>query len=473
MLFKSKAKEEFQIEDITSDAMKRMIEWCEDIYKGHPFWVNNDDHIKTVNFAKSASSETARLATLQLRIDIEGGKRADWIQKQINNIMFKKIREWVEYGCAYGTVILKPNGKTIDMYKPDSFIVTDCENGEITGVVFYNHDTDETGKKFYTRLEYNHLLPDRHYEVRNVCYVGSSENDLNKRIPIEQTPWSDLVEYAYGENIDKPLYAVLKMPNANNVDVDSPLTLPIFADAFEELRDIDIAYSRFTQEIDDSKRTVLLDSDRLLPSGGKVSNTARGFEKSRQDLGLPDYVKNVYGDGQETFYQEINPTLNTDARLVGFNALLSQCGYKIGFSNGYFVFNEKTGLITATQVHSDQSRTIQFIDDVRDCIRACMYDLVYAINVFGDITLDRRLYPAEQFLETIFTKESDRKIHIHFNAIYTNFAEDRQRMLQLANQNFITKQYYLHTYEGFSEEEAEEQVKQATPKEPTLFGEEE
>lgn len=474
MLFKSKAKEEFQIEDITSDAMKRMIERCLEMYQGHPYWVNADDHIKTVNFAKSVCSETARLATLQLKIDIEGGARAEWIQKQINAIMFK-IREWVEYGCAYGTVILKPNGETIDMYTPDNFIVTECRNGKITGVVFFNHDVDETGKKFYTRLEYHHLLADRQYEIKNVCYVGSSENDMNKKIPIEQTPWAGLAEYAYGENIDKPLYGVLQMPNANNVDVDSPLSLPIFADAIEELKDLDIAYSRNAKEIVDSKRMVLLDSDRLFPDGGQPVKgmTDATLKTKRDSIGLPDYVKNVFGDGQDNFYQEINPTLNTDTRLTGINALLSQIGYKIGFSNGYFVFNEKTGFATATQVESEQSRTIQFIEDIRTRIKACMYDVVYAVNVYGDYLLDEILYPTEDFLESIYTDENERKIHIHFGAIYTNFAEDRQRALQLTMQNFYPKEYYLHMYEGLSEKDAEELVAKAQPKEPTLFGQEE
>lgn len=472
MLFKSKAKEEFNIEDIASGEMRKMIERCAAIYRGKPDWVDENDHIRTINFAKAVCSETARLATLQLKIDIEGGAMAEWIQQQINAVIFK-IREWVEYGSALGTVVLKPNGESIDMYKPDDFIVTDCKNGEIIGIVFYNHDVDETGKKFYTRLEYHHMLPNRQYEIKNVCFVGSSENDMNKRVSIEETPWAGMWEETIGDNIDRPLYGVLKMPNANNVDVDSPLSLPIFADAIQELKDLDIAYSRNAKEIIDSKRTVLLDSDRLLPTGGKVANTAAGFERQRDALGLPDYVKNVYGDGQDNFYEEINPTLNTDTRLTGINALLSQIGYKIGFSNGYFVFNEKTGFATATQVESEQSRTIQFIEDIRNRIKACMYDVVYAVNVFGDYMLDSRLYPAEEFLESIYTDEDERKIHIHFGPIYSNFAEDRQRAYQLTLGNFYPKEYYLHMYEGLSVEEAERLVKEATPKEPTLFGEEE
>lgn len=68
---------------------------------------------------------------------------------------------------------------------------------------------------------------------------------------------------------------------------------------------------------------------------------------------LPHYVKNVFGNGTESFYQEIVPSLNTDIRITGINNLLSFVGFKCGYSNGYFVLDEKTGMVTATQVEAD------------------------------------------------------------------------------------------------------------------------
>ena len=99
------------------------------------------------------------------------------------------------------------------------------------------------------------------YAITNRCYVGSSKNDNGKPIEISKTPWSELLEESFIQNVESPLYGVLKMPHANNVDVDSPMGLPIFSDAIEELKDLDIAYSRNAKEILDSKRTELLDSD--------------------------------------------------------------------------------------------------------------------------------------------------------------------------------------------------------------------
>lgn len=455
MIFRSKAKEEFNIEPIISQSMEDMIQKCFAIYQGKPYWLNDADHIKTINFAKAVCSETARLAMLATKITIDGSARAEWLQGQIDNVYFR-IREWVEYGCAYGTVILKPNGKGIDLVVPGNFIVTDIENGEISGVVFVNQET--VGKKYYTRLEYHRFINDV-YAITNRCYVGDSANDTSKSIDIAKTPWSDLLEESFIQNVDGPLYGVLKMPHANNVDVDSPMGLPIFSDAIEELKDLDIAYSRNSKEILDSKRTVLLDSDRLLPSGGKVANTGLYFKNQRESMGLPDYVKNVYGNGQEDFYQEINPQLNTDTRLNGLNALLSQIGYKIGYSNGYFVFNESTGIQTATGVEAEQQRTIQFIKDVRDKVEGCLDRVIYALNVFADLY---DLAPVGVY-----------EVTYDFGDITYNREDDRARWWGYVVSGKVPAWMFFVKFEGLSEEDAKAMVAEATPKQPTLFGNEE
>ena len=454
MIFRSKAKEEFNIEPVISQSMEDMIQKCFAIYQGKPYWLDDADHIKTINFAKAVCSETARLAMLGTKITIDGSARAEWLQEQIDNIYFK-LRDWVEYGCAYGTVILKPNGKGIDLVTPNNFMITDYENGEISGVVFVNRDV--VGKKYYTRLEYHRFVEDV-YAITNRCYVGDTENDMSKRIDIDKTPWSELLEESFIQNVDSPLYGVLKMPHANNVDVDSPMGLPIFSDAIEELKDLDIAYSRNSKEILDSKRTVLLDSDRLLPSGGKVAQTGVYFDRQRESMGLPDYVKNVYGNGTEDFYKEINPELNTDTRLSGLNALLSQIGYKIGYSNGYFVFNESTGIQTATGVEAEQQRTIQFIKDVRDKVESCLDRVIYALNVFADLY---NLAPVGAY-ETVYD----------FGDITYDREVDRQRWWNYVVQGKVPAWMFFVKFEGFSELDAKKMVEEAQPKTPSLFSEE-
>lgn len=457
MLLKSRAKDEFNVVPITSAEVEWLIDYCARAYRGQPDWEDPENHIKTVNFAKSICSETARLVTMGIGIHVDGGARGEWLQKQVDSFYYS-LRAWVEYAVAYGTAILKPNGDVVKIYTPGQFEVTSQTGGKIDGIVFHNDAADEANGRYYTRLEY-HRFEDGAYIITNKCYVGSSPNSFTEAIDIELTPWAGLREESRILNVDRPLFGVLKTPHANNLDTSCPLSLPIFSDALEELRDLDVAYSRNAKEIEDSKRTVLLDSDSMLPSGQKISKTAGALAASRKSLQLPDYVKNVQGNGQETFYKEINPTLETDKRLTGINALLSQIGYKVGFSNGYFVFNESTGIQTATGVEAEQQRTIQFIKDCRDKLESCLNDLIYAMSKIADLY---RLAPVGTY-EVVYD----------FGDITYNRDEDRARWWGYVQAGKVPAWMFFVKFEGMTKEDAKAMVNEAQPKTPTLFGGEE
>lgn len=453
MLLRNKAKEEFNIEPIHSAQMDAWIQECVNVYKGNPSWISEENHIDTVCFAKAVCSETARLATLGIGIHIDGSARAEWIQKQIDRVYFQ-LRNWVEYGCAYGTVILKPDGDTIRLYTYGEFEVTHETDGNIDGVVF--HDYRKVGDNWYTRLEY-HRFKGNLYAITNKCYIGTSPNDTKKAVDIKATPWAALAEDIAIENMEKPLFGVLKMPHANNIDLDSPYGLPVFSEALQELRDLDIAYSRNAKEIIDSKRTVLLDSDTMF--AGNPNNQKIKMHLSNDLSTMPDFVRTVNGNGDGSLYHEINPQLNTPVRLDGINALLSQIGYKIGFSNGYFVFNESSGIQTATGVEAEQQRTVQFIKDVRDKLESCMDGLIYALNVFADLYG----YAPGGSYKTVYD----------FGDITYDREHDRARWWGYVTSGKVPAWRFFVKFEGMTEEDAKAMVAEAAPKQPSLFGKEE
>lgn len=471
MIFKKQAEEDFNIQAAEFPEMESLINRCTNIYRGVPEWLDDKNNIKTINFAKSVCSETARLATLAIGIQIDGSARAAWLQKQIDKVYFQ-IRHWVEYGCAYGTVFIKPNGESLDVFTPANVMIVDYDNQEIKGIIF--KDSYTVGRKYYTRLEYHRFVETTAdgvttypYYVSNRAYVSKSPQSIGDKIDLKQTKWADLMAdtppilKANGDKLDGPLYGVLRTPQANNVDISTPLGLPIFAEAIEELKDLDIAYSRNAKEILDSKRTVLADDRLLMPSGSPVSTmTPQAMEHRCSEMSLPDYVKNVFGQDEKEFYQEINPILNTDTRISGINALLSQLGYKIGFSNGYFVFNEKSGIQTATGVEAEQQRTIQFVKDVRDKLESCLDQVIYALNVHADLY---GLAPVGAY-----------KINYDFGDITYSYEIDKQTWLGYVNTGRVPFWYYLVKFEGFSEADAKALADEANVenKASGLFGDE-
>jgi A118 family predicted phage portal protein len=462
MFFRSEAEQAFNVDTIESPVMDTVIKKCAAVYSGEPPWKDVKNGIRTINFAKSLSSETARLATLAIKITIEGSARAEWLQQQTDAVFFS-IRKWVEYGCAYGTVVIKPNGKTLDVFTPDEVLITDYDNQNITGMIF--KDTYTQGKWYYTRLEYHRFAEEkqgeetvRPYYISNRAYRSKSPDSIGDPVALKDTKWSELMADSppilktNGESLDGPMFGVFVTPQANNVDKSTPLGLPVYAEALEELKDLDIAYSRMTGEINDSERIVLADDRLLSPAGTPVNKMTPGAAATTH---LPKYVRNVYGDGTDTFYQEINPTLNTEVRVNGLNALLSQIGYKAGFSNGYFVFDQKTGMVTATQVESDDRRTIQYIKDVRDQLEKCMDAVYYALSVYADLYGES---PAGEY-----------EVTYDFGDITYNREEDRARWWGYVTAGKVPAWMYFVKFEGFSEEDAKAMVEEATPKEEELF----
>lgn len=456
MILLSKIKDVFNVEPVTSAKMDLGVVNAVNAYKGMPDWIDNEEEIKTINFAKVLCSEIARLTMMGTKITVDGTAKAEWLQAVIDKIYFS-IREWVEYGCAYGTIIMKPSQDGVDLFTPDNCVITEYCSHNITGIVFIYIKKEDN--KYYTRFEYHHYIDKDNYTVMNRCFVGDSYNSVSEPIDIALTPWNGLKEDANIQGMDMPAYGVFRTPQANNIDINSAVGLPIFHEAMEELRDLDIAYSRNAKEIYDSRRILLLDSDKMIQTGTAIKDYQNNFESNRKAMKLPEYVKNVFGNGKDDFYQEINPNLNTDVRLSGINAILGQIGYKVGFSNGHFVFNENSGLQTATEVEANQQRTIQFIKDVRDKLESCLNGVINGLNMFANLY---GLAPA-----------GDYEVIYDFGDITYDIEIDRQRWWNYVVQGKVPAWMFFVKFEGMSKEEAVKMVNEAQPKQPTLFGSEE
>lgn len=449
-MFGTDIKAQFGAEAVASSEMTAAVCRWMNVYQGLPGWT--DDEIKTINFAKTICSETARLTTLAIGINISGSTRASWLQEQVNRTLRPRLRWWVEYGCAGGTVIFKPNGQGIDVVTPDRFIITEYDSAKkITGIVF--QDTYTAGKDIYSKLEY-HRFEGNTYRVSTKAFRSQSKDVLGTEIPLTQTRWAEIqpeagISTVDGKGIRHMLFGVLTMPEANNIDLDSPLGMSLFSGAMEELKDLDIAYSRNAWELDNSNSIELID-DALIMSGNPKK------KKARTRFALPSHVHNITGNNAGDFYQSVDRPLKTDMRKIGINQQLSFIGYKCGYSNGYFVFDEKTGMATATQVESDDRRTIQLIKDIRDQLQSALDDTIYAMGVFADLY---GLAPTGTY-ETAYD----------FGDITYNEDEDRSRNYQLMIQGIIPKWYYLMKWEGFSEADARKIAKEAqTPEREGLF----
>lgn len=474
-LFKTSAEKEFNVDIISSDLMEMaQIEW-QNIIKGRPYW--KSENVRTIDFAKFLCYYTSKKTCLDLNVTISGSSRADYINQCVRAMIQKSIRDKVEDACGVGGIILKPNGTynpagAIDYVMPGSFAVTEKNsNGDILGVIFI--DRQIKGDDYYTRLEYQHFTSaigedgentGRTYTIENKAFKSRGSDSLGRSIKLTDVPeWKDIPESITISNVEKPLFGYFKMPYNNTIDYASPEGIAVFANCIEELHDLDVAWSRKGDEVDDSQHITFLDENALVKRDKNTGDKAR--------VELPRFVKGLKRgvDAQNTI-DEHTPTMLTEQRVKDINSILSMISTKAGFSQGQFVLDRKTGIATATEIESDDSETVETITDIRNALKTAIKDLIYALDKYCDVFFEM----PSGYVNALDEDVADEDV-FYFKDLLASFEQDRTRAYQLVLNGVYSKRKYLKEYEGFNDKEvdemfAERDEEDAKSKKDGLFG---
>lgn len=461
MFLRKEAKEVFGIEISDSGRMDALINEWYNITSGNPYWLDKDDDIKTINFAQYSNDVTSGLVTLDIGVSLPDSARGKYL-KEIADYLMQKIDEKVSHALGNAGIMFKPNGDNVDYFYPGSFIPTDWDsNGNILGCIFVRRKYIE--KDVYTKFEYHRfekMGDQKIYAVSNKAYKSMSVNSKGKPCSLSEVPeWADLLPEVYIENVDIPLFAYYANPKPNYIEKDSPLKLPIWALCEEELRDLDIAWSRKSTEVEDSKHMTFIPQQAIIYA-------------EQHNIKLPRFLKGLQmGAGStEGKVDEHVATLLTEQRIQDINSILAMISTKMGYDQGFFVLDEKTGAITATQVEADDQSTIRTIKNLRDPLKEAIIKLLYGANKFADIYTE---LPAETWASTYKDMKEALADAFNFGDITYSYEEDKLSWWKYRIQGDVPAWMYYVKFEGMSEEEAKAMVEEAQPKQPTLFGQEE
>lgn len=432
MFFETEIGKAFGVELIRSAEMDSAVQKWDSVSTGLPPWLNADDGIETVNMAKHISDTRAKLISLDLGIKLSGGARAAYLQEVVDDLL-DRLPEKLTDAARLGGMVLKWNTNSWDFVMPGDFGITKLDgNGEIVGAIFAEHIMH--GDRHYTRLEY-HRFEDDLYVVTNKAFVDHTGSGgklmLGREIPLTSVDeWQGMEPETSISGLEKPLFAYFRMPGANTIDQASPLGVSVFANAMAELKAIDIAISRKNAEVEDSKHITFV--------GQMAVRTAQ-----KQGISLPRFIQGIgmgLSDGEVTAIKEHVPTMLIDARIKDINFDLSMAGVKCGFSEGVFVMDGQTGMVTATQVEADDRDTILTIKNDRDALQTAIEQAVYGADALATLM---GLAP-----------QGDYEMEFNFGDITYNYEEDKANWKSYVLQGWIPAWKYLVKFEKMSEEEA-------------------
>lgn len=367
-----------QVDVCLTSQMANQIELWTRMYENRSPWVGKE--IQSANLAPAIASELARLVTLEMKSEINGGASAGYLNERYQRKVLKDIRRYVEYGCAKGGLIFKPyvtsQGIEVQFVQADCFFPLAFDSsGRITQCVFT--EQFRKGKRVFTRLEVHTLMGGR-IRITNRAFVATNDYSLGSEVGISTVDrWSELAPDIILEGADRLLFGYFKIPLANADDSDSPLGVSVYSRAVELIREADRRYSNICWEYEGTQLAVHLatsllkynpENDRLEYPGGKE----RLYRNMDYNMGATD----------KPFIETFSPEIRDTALFNGFNNQLKLIEFNCCLAYGTLSDPQNIDK-TATEIKTSKQRSYVMVSDTQMALQDALGDLVYAMNFWA------------------------------------------------------------------------------------------
>lgn len=363
-----------------SGTMQAAIELWELMYRDRAPWVDHKE-IQSAGLAAAVAAEISRLVTLEMKSEVKGSPRADYING-VYKTLLNGLREAVEYGCAKGTLVFKPYlaGKKIvvqccqaDGFFPISF----DSNKNILQCAFTEQISK--GREIYTRVEI-HSLENGKVIVRNYAYMSRTGANLGTEVSLKSIDqWKDIEPEATLEGTDRLLIGVFKVPLANTVDIDSPLGMSVFGRAVQRIKMADKRWSQIDWEYD-SKETAIHLATSLLK-----------YDKANDKFEYPAGRKRLYrtveyntGAADKPFMEPFSPDIRDESYYHGLNQLLRRIEFDCCLAYGTLSDAQNVDK-TAEEIKASKQRSYAAVTDIQQALQRALVDTVDAIDYWVSI----------------------------------------------------------------------------------------
>lgn len=399
---------------LSSEMENALNEWAL-MYQGKADWLAKPGMF-SLGLPAFIAAEIARQVVLEVKWNVtakteegaeppEDGKdpendRSKYLKAEFEKCM-KVLREKLEIGCAAGGMVIKPYPRDEHLFFEfvtawSMFPIAFNGAGELTDVIF--RDTYTAGKTTYTRLE-RHKLETR--KRRNIdgregaegdktetvavitqrCFKSQMPDSIGTECSLSEVPtWADLKPEAILRNTGgKLLIGWYKAAAANNVDLDSPLGVSVYAKARDLIRDADTQYSRLLWEFEGGELAIDVDPLALRPKTG-TNNGSKEYDAPQLNQRLFRGVDN----GRDETYHVFSPPLRDGSLLNGLNQILSRVEDCCGLARGT-ISDPNTEAMTATQLKILRKRTYDTITGNQNALEDALRDVIHAMDIHATL----------------------------------------------------------------------------------------
>lgn len=432
MLVKSTVEEALKVKTAVSDEMDKAMDLWLKIFTNNAPWISKE--VPSLQLGASIAEEFARLITLEMKSEVTGSKRAEFINEEYQKVL-EDLKSELGLFNAVGGGFFKPFVKG-DKFYIDYIPQTDCKPlkfdsaGNITSIVFSSQVVK--GEKRYTRLE-THTLNGTDYIVENKVYVSETYNtSLGRQTSLKEiSEWADLEEKTTIQNVEMPLFAYYKVPLSNNIDPKSCLGPSVYHKAVDSIKKADIQASRLDYEYESAERSIYADVNALKNENGTAKRNK---------------VVKTLDTGEDGFYKEFSPSLRDEGFIRGQNKNKQEIEFQCNLAYGT-ISDPSLVEKTTVEINSSKQRSYSSVSQMQHSLERALKHLVYILDVYCD------LYELAPSGEYEVSAEWDDSIIVD--------AESEQRIImQEVDKRLMSKKEYLIRRYGLTEEQAIEKLKE-------------
>jgi A118 family predicted phage portal protein len=365
----------------TDETYSHILEWLEwyqnDVEKFHKYKVFNgvvtkEEERYKLGMAKKVCEDWANLL-LNEKVAIKAGNYEKRLQEVLdNNNFLVRANQLIEMAFALGTgaIVEYLDGEEvmIDYIRADMIYPLSWDNGDITECAFGSVRVIDGKEVLYLQIHRLGKVDDEedseHYYIEN-RYIDRKENkELDP--PEGVIP---LVPTGY----DKPLFQIITPNICNNIDLDSPLGVSVFANAIDQLKGCDLVYDSYMNEFVLGRKRILV----------PISFAKKQMEKDGVAAPAFDASDTVYyqmpGDRDSNLkLTEVDMSIRANEHELAVQRSLDVLALKTGLGTGRYQF-DSSGVKTATEVISDKSDLYQNRQKNAIIVNAALIGMVEAI----------------------------------------------------------------------------------------------
>ena len=356
------------VSDETYSHIDEWLDWYQgDVPNFHTYTIYNGvtstkQERYRLGMAKTVCEDWANLL-LNEKVAIKAGSFSERLEEILEANNFRvRGNQLVEMAFALGTgafvEYMDGSGNVmIDYIRADMIYPLSWDNGDITECAFGSTRVLDGKEAVYLQIHRKGKTaedPEDEEEAPEdpeLYYIENKYIDAESGKELE--PPDDVLPLI-ATGYDRPLFQII-IPNiCNNIDLDSPLGVSVFANAISQLKGCDLVYDSYMNEFLMGRKRIMV----------PITMAKKMMEKDGVMAPAFDPNDTVYymlpGDNREgSKPEQVDMSIRAQEHELGIQRSLDILSLKVGMGTGRYQFDGSGGVKTATEVISDKSDLYQ------------------------------------------------------------------------------------------------------------------